>query len=74
MRGPGTCDERRVMVSELHRRIAGAVRAGTSLDRIEEAIIGPADLEEDEKTALWLYADALDERHVGEREPALLPG
>jgi hypothetical protein len=39
------------MVCELHRRIAAAVRTGTSLDRIEEAIIGPADLEEDEKAA-----------------------
>jgi hypothetical protein len=61
------------MVSELHRRIAAAVRAGTSLDRIEDAIIDPADLEDDDKAALWLYAEALEERHVGEREPTLLP-
>jgi hypothetical protein len=62
------------MVSELHRQIAAAVRTGTSLDRIEAAIIDPADLEDDEKAALWLYAEALGDRPVGKREPALLPG
>jgi hypothetical protein len=62
------------MVSDLRRRIVAAVRAGTSLDQIDQPITGPTDLDENEKAASWLSADALQERHVGEREFAPLPG
>ena len=64
-----------MMVSELLRQIADAVRAGARVDAIEEAIIDPAPLDEEQKSVLWLYAQALQERRsVGmfaEREPAL---
>jgi hypothetical protein len=50
------------MVSELHRQIAHAVRAGTDLDEIEATIIEQAPIGEDERSALWLYAQALGER------------
>jgi hypothetical protein len=60
-----------MMGSELQREIAQAVRAGTSLDEIEAAIIAPADADEDEKAALWLLAEALRDRHPSKRESAL---
>ena len=63
------------MVSELLRQIADAVRAGAGVDAIDEAIIAPAPLDEEQKSVLWLYAQALQERRgdgmLAEREPAL---
>jgi len=59
------------MVSDLQRRVVEAVRAGAPLVEIESAIIEPAHLDEDEKAALWLYADALQDLNGHEREPAL---
>ena len=50
------------MSSDLHRQIAHAVRTGLDLDEIEEDIIEPAAIAEDEKSALWLYAQVLSER------------
>jgi hypothetical protein len=52
------------MVSELQHQIAEAVLAGVSLDAIEQEIIDPSPLAEEQKSALWLYAEALRERHV----------
>jgi hypothetical protein len=49
-------------VSELHRQIADAVLAGARVDAIEQAIIDPAPLDEEHKSALWLYAQALQDR------------
>lgn len=60
------------MATAEQRRIIQAVKAGMSLDAIEEAIIDPAPVEEDEKAALWLYAQALRERPTPTREPALV--
>ena len=60
------------MVFELQHEIARAVRAGSSLDEIERQIIDPTDVEEDEKAALWLYAEALRERPDLERESELV--
>ena len=51
-----------MMVSELLRQIADAVLAGAGVDAIEEAIIDPAPLDEEQKSVLWLYAQALQER------------
>ena len=63
------------MVSELLRQIADAVRGGAGVDAIDEAIIDPAPLDEEQKSVLWLYAQALQERRsdgmLAEREPAL---
>ena len=65
------------MVSELLRQIADAVLAGAGIDAIDEAIIYPAPLDEEQKSVLWLYAQALHERRsdgmLAEREPALNP-
>ena len=55
----GLTGEGMIMISELQRQIAGAVVAGTPVDAIEEALIDPAPLDEEHKSALWLYADAL---------------
>ncbi len=49
------------MVSGLQRQIARAVRAGVDLDEIEELVIDPAQVDEEQKAALWLYAEALCE-------------
>ena len=63
------------MVLELLRQIADAVRAGAGVDAIDEAIIDPASLDEEQKSVLWLYAQALQERRsdgmLTGREPAL---
>ena len=65
------------MVSELLRQIADAVLAGAGVDAIDAAIIDPAPLDEEQKSVLWLYAQALQERRsvgmLAEREPALNP-
>lgn len=50
------------MGSTLEQQVAQAVRAGLDRDEIEKLVIDPARLEEDEKAALWLYAQALEER------------
>jgi len=64
-----------MMVSELVRQIAEMVLAGAGVDAIEDAIIDPAPLDEEQKSVLWLYAQALQERRsdgmLVEREPAL---
>jgi len=58
------------MVSELHQQIAVAVLTGAECDVIEESIIGPVQLDEEQKAALWLYAHALTDR----RNEAMLSG
>ena len=60
------------MATQVQRRIIQAVKAGMDLDKIEETIIDPAPMEEDEKAALWLYAQALRERGSFTRESALV--
>ena len=57
------------MVSELVRQIAEMVLAGAGVDAIEEAIIDPAPLDEEQKSVLWLYAQTLQER----RSDGMLP-
>jgi hypothetical protein len=67
-----------MMISQLHQQIAQAVVSGRTIDEIELSIIEPAPLAEDEKSALWLYAQALAERphreRARERNPAPLSG
>jgi len=58
------------MVSELQQQITVAVLSGAECDAIEESIIDPVQLDEEEKAALWLYAHALTER----RSEAMLSG
>jgi hypothetical protein len=64
-----------MMVSEFLRQIADALLAGAGVDAIEETIIDPAPLDEEQKSVLWLYAQTLQERRsvgmLAEREPAL---
>ena len=57
------------MVPELQRQIARAVRAGVELDEIEQLVIDPSPLDEEQKAALWLYAEALS----GRRNESMLP-
>lgn len=58
------------MSSEFERQIEVAVSAAVDLSEIEATIIDPAPLDEDEKAALWLYAEALGER----RRESMLTG
>ena len=51
-----------MMVSELLGQIAEMVLAGAGVASIEEAIIDPAPVDEEQKSVLWLYAQALQER------------
>jgi hypothetical protein len=60
------------MAKQLQKRIIQAVKTGTDLATIEETIIDPAPVEEDEKAALWLLAQALRERDRPTRQPALV--
>jgi hypothetical protein len=60
------------MTTQVRRRIIQAVTAGKDLDTIEQTIIDPAPMEEDEKAALWLFAQAVRERESLTREPALV--
>ena len=55
-------EKKGMMVSELVRQIAEMVLAGGGVDAIEEAIIDPAPLDEEQKSVLWLYAQTLQER------------
>jgi len=50
------------MLGELQHQIEAAALSGANCDVIEESIIDPAQLDEEEKSALWLYAYALTER------------
>jgi hypothetical protein len=60
------------VISKLHRQIAQAVAAGHDIDEIELNIIEPAPIAEDEKSALWLFAQALSERPHNDRSLARL--
>lgn len=51
-----------MMVSELLSQIADMLLAGAGVDAIEETIIDPAPLDEEQKSVLWLYAQALQEQ------------
>jgi hypothetical protein len=55
------------MFTELQHTIAAALSDGFELDTIEQQIINRAPLDEEEKSALWLYAEALT------RQPAWRP-
>jgi hypothetical protein len=50
------------MLVKLQRAIASAVLAGVDLDAIEDSIISRAPVDEEQKSALWLYAEALVDR------------
>jgi hypothetical protein len=63
-----------MVISDLHRQIAHAVRTGVDLDEIERDIIEPVPIAEDEKSALWLYAQVLSERPVRREYSLLGPG
>jgi hypothetical protein len=60
------------LLSELQRQIAEAVRAGASLDEIEEELISPAPADDDQKAALWLFAQALQRLRIRDRARAPL--
>ena len=55
------------MLSEYQRRIVIAALADTGLDTIEKTIVDQAPIDEDHKSALWLYAHALLERRCNGR-------
>ena len=57
----------------LQKQVAQAVRSGEDLATIEETIINPAPADEDEKAALWLYAQALRDRPGIVRDLAPVP-
>jgi hypothetical protein len=42
--------------TQLQHLIGREMAAGASLDEVEEEIIEPSDLSDDQKSALWLYA------------------
>jgi len=47
----------------VQRLIAQAVLTGTSVEKMEQGRHYPAPVDEDERSALWLYAGALQQRH-----------
>ncbi len=52
------------MFTELREAIACAALAGLELETIDETIIGPMPVDEEQKSALWLYAEAVTDRPV----------
>jgi len=50
------------MFEELQRLIAQAVLAGADLATIEREIVECSPLDEDQRAALWLYAEVLQDR------------
>lgn len=50
------------MLVKLQQAIESAVLAGVELDAIEDSIISRAPVDEEQKSALWLYADVLIDR------------
>jgi hypothetical protein len=66
----------RIVFLELEHRIVQAVLSGADLDVIEATIIDPAPVDEEQKSALWLYAEALQEQRqdgmLTDHEPALI--
>ncbi|MGO9971803.1 MAG: hypothetical protein ACLP01_03030 [Solirubrobacteraceae bacterium] len=50
------------MLGELRSAIARAALAGIKLDAIEDQIISQAPIDEEQKAALWLYAQAVLDR------------
>jgi hypothetical protein len=64
---------RLVSTSSLRREVDAAVRAGKSLEEIDNEILAPCALNEDARSALWLYAwGAVGRAQTG--EDALLGG
>jgi len=61
-----------MVFAEFQHAIEGALLAGAALDAIEDKIINRAPLDEEQQSALWLYAQALADRPArlmpGERE------
>jgi hypothetical protein len=56
------------MFSELQHWIVLAVLGDTNLDTIEARIIDPAPIDNEHRSALWLYAEALLERRRDGRD------
>ena len=50
------------MLEERHGQIVRAILADVRLDAIEATIIASALIDEEQKAALWLYAEALSAR------------
>ena len=50
------------ILEQVQRSIGRAVQAGARLEAIEREIIECAPLDEEEKSALWLYAEAVTDR------------
>ncbi len=50
------------MLAEFQEAIARALSAGAELDTVEAEIINRAPLDEEQRSALWLYGEALTEQ------------
>ena len=55
---PGRCS---TLVDGLQHEIAAGVTAGMPIEEIEDQVIAPAPLSEDQRAALWLYGWALEQ-------------
>jgi hypothetical protein len=51
-------------IRTLRQQVAQAMDDGASLDDVEQAVIRPAPLSPELRSALWLYAWSLDEREA----------
>jgi hypothetical protein len=49
------------LVDGLQHEIAAGVTAGMAIDEIEDRVIAPAPLSQDQQAALWLYGWALEQ-------------
>jgi hypothetical protein len=61
-------------VDGLQHEIAAGVTAGMAIDEIDDQLIAPAPLPEDQQAALWLYGWALERLADRGQLDAELPG
>jgi hypothetical protein len=57
-----------VYILELQERIRRSFARGASIDQLEEDVIAPARLSDDQKAALWLFAWSFLSRHAQRAE------
>ncbi len=50
------------MFTEVRSAIARAALAGADLNLIDAVLIGPTPIDDEQKSALWLYAEAVTHR------------
>ncbi len=62
LRSVALSDTRSAPLAEIQCRIGAAVQSGATIDVIERDIINRAAIDEEQRSALWLFAEAVIDR------------